>query len=63
MTDKNQLDTGLPVTSFNDEDRRYMVRRYKRMIKLLEAGEIHVVIAKLLADISALQPVKDKDVT
>jgi hypothetical protein len=33
---------------------RYLVRRLKRVVELLNEGDVHMAIAKLLADISAL---------
>lgn len=37
-----------------DEDTAYLVSRLRRVVELLNAGEVHMAITKLNADISAL---------
>jgi hypothetical protein len=37
------------------QDVEYLIKRLKRVVELLNAGEVHMAIAKLLADISALK--------
>lgn len=37
------------------KDDEYMIERYERIIELINNGEPHMAVAKLLADISALK--------
>lgn len=41
--------------SLEDADIAYLIGRLERVVELLNAGETHMAIAKLLADISALK--------
>lgn len=41
--------------TFTKSDIRYLIKRLKAVIKLIEAKEPHMAVAKLLADISALK--------
>lgn len=41
-------------------DVEYLITRLERVVELLNAGETHMAIAKLLADISALRNSKPR---
>ena len=40
---------------FSKSDIRYLIKRLQAVIKLINAKEPHMAVAKLLADISALK--------
>jgi class 3 adenylate cyclase len=42
------------------EDVEYLVDRLRRVVTLINAGEHHMAVAKLLADIAALSSVNTK---
>ena len=44
----------------NADDVEYLVTRLERVIDLLNAGQTHMAVAKLLADISALRNSKPR---
>lgn len=46
-----------------DEDTAYLVSRLRRVVELLNAGEVHMAIAKLNADISALSGPERMEIT
>lgn len=46
-----------------DEDTAYLVSRLRRVVELLNAGEVHTAIAKLNADISALSGPERMEIT
>jgi hypothetical protein len=41
--------------SLAEEDVKYLIARLERVVELLKAGETHMAMAKLLADIAALK--------
>ena len=54
----NERDTALAMTKqiiFSKSDIRYLIKRLQAVIKLINAKEPHMAVAKLLADISALK--------
>lgn len=48
--------------TLEQEDIDYLVGRLERTVELLLAGEVHMAVAKLLADIGALKTPGDEAV-
>jgi hypothetical protein len=46
--------------SIDIQDAKYLVKRLEQVISLINAGENHMAVAKLLADISALSTIQPK---
>ena len=44
----------------NKEEARYLISRLERIKELIEDGNYHMAIAKILADLSALRGVADE---